>query len=323
MTDRIWLLSSSTLVELKRRVEPEPHLYECPVCGHSKLESFLESKDYHYGNTGTFRTVICPNCGLVALDPMPDARQLSAYYPKTYYSFQRPSRPAWWRTLLRKLLLFDRQTYMPKFATPGTALDVGCGSGEYLLQLRLSGWTVFGIEPSIQAAEAGRSAGLDIRATDLASAGFDSESFDFIRSNHSFEHIPDPNNALKTIHHLLKPNGKLVIGVPNFSGLWARLFKRHWWYLGLPVHTYQFTPQTLTALLRKNGFAVEQVRYNSEFAGFLGSLQIRSNDRKGAISSTGAIYANRLLHPPAYWFSRFLDLMKMGDCIEVVCHKAP
>ena len=99
-------------------------------------------------------------------------------------------------------------------------LDIGCGNGWFIYMMRDKGWDVKGVEPSKAGAEAGRRiANLDIHHGDLLSGNYPSEYFDYIRSNHSFEHIPNPNEVLQEIHRILKPNGKAFIGVPNINSL--------------------------------------------------------------------------------------------------------
>ena len=51
-----------------------------------------------------------------------------------------------------------------------------------------------------------------------------------------------------------------MLAVPNFASLQARLGGEHWFHLDLPRHVFQFTPQTLTRLLRDAGFEIETCR---------------------------------------------------------------
>jgi len=297
-------------------------LARCPACGCSDLRPHLASEDYHYGNPGIFNVDVCSECELWVLSPLPDAKTLAGFYPQDYYSFEPPSLESGWKPRLRKLLGMRRETWVPAFPRPGTMLDVGCGAGQYLLEMRDRGWKVQGSELSRSAADAGRAAGLDIRGGELMDAGFPADSFDFVRLNHSFEHIPNPAAILSEIRRILKPAGKLFIGVPNAQGLWARLFGRYWWYLGLPVHTFSYNPKNIRLMLEANGFRVERLRFYSEFVGLMGSLQIFANRHRVPRSSDGPIVRSWLLRPFAQYLSRLLDLFRLGDCIEVIGVKA-
>jgi SAM-dependent methyltransferase len=66
------------------------------------------------------------------------------------------------------------------------------------------------------------------------------------------EHFNSPSRALKTIHRLVRPHGRLYLECPNLAAPFAapgRLFH--------VAHVYNFTPWTLLALAAKCGFELE------------------------------------------------------------------
>jgi len=73
---------------------------------------------------------------------------------------------------------------------------------------------------------------------------------------HVFEHLADPRGTLEAIFRILKPGGRLVVAVPNFSSLQARLTGGAWFHLDLPRHLYQFPLSGLKTLLRRADFEV-------------------------------------------------------------------
>jgi SAM-dependent methyltransferase len=294
----------------------------CPACGSQDLKPYVSGHDFLYGNDGLFQFERCERCRLWVLSPMPDTDVLASYYPDGYYSFSKPGTEARSKVLVRTLLGLERRTYLPRSGSPGRLLDVGCGAGHYIYQLERRGWKTSGVEPSTAAVEAGRSAGLDIHPGNIRTAPFAPGSFDVVRFNHSFEHVPDPVPTLEAARALLKPEGYLFIGVPNTRGLWARMFAQHWWYCGLPVHTFAYDPANLKMLLERAGFQVEQVRYNAEYAGLLGSLQIWLNRNRQPRSALGPVLGSKLLRLPALWLCKLLDLVRLGDCIEVIARPA-
>lgn len=299
-------------------------LSACPLCSGNQYQKLYTTRDRHYGIQGWFTIVRCRSCSLVFLNPMPDEKTLASLYPETYYSYQDFfKKPSAIKRLVRKLLWIQIGTKDPVFATPGRMLDLGCGSGNFLYAMRERGWKTHGVELSKQAAELGKEcAGLDIFPGNLLDANFPDEHFDYIRANHSFEHIANPNEVLDEIGRILKPSGKLMLGVPNIAGLNAKIFRKYWWYLGAPVHTFNYSAKTLSHMLRKHGFVVERVAYNSDFSGILGSMQIFLNRKTDQVSSEG-----RLIHNPvgvalAHWSAKILDRLQLGDAIEITCRKA-
>jgi len=296
-------------------------LPECPACGSKKIAAFRTGVDYHYGIEGEYSTDRCANCGLVFLNPMPTVAELARFYPDDYYSYQPPELETGWKRGLAEFVGLRKQTYLPSFPSPGRALDLGCGAGHYLLKLRSMGWEVHGSELSKAAAAAGRSVGLDIRSGELTEAGFPADHFDFVRSNHSFEHIPNPDVILAEIKRILKPGGTLFVGVPNLDSFWARHFGPHWWYFGLPVHTHNYDSSNLPKLLERHGFRVRKLLWNSDYASSTGSLQIRRNARHGVASSGGPLLESWTARIIGHVLAKVSDIFRQGDCIEVIAVK--
>jgi SAM-dependent methyltransferase len=298
----------------------------CPLCGQRAFHPVIQARDRHYGNAGLFQIVGCVTCGLNFLNPMPTVAYLSRAYPTSYYAYQ-PAIPERGRSrilksverMLRAILYFrPDSTGDPQFETPGTMLDIGCGSGAFLAAMREKGWQVHGVELDSIAAERGRQEGLDIFAGTIDAAKYPSATFDYVRSNHSFEHIHNPREVLLEIHRIMKPTGFLFIGVPNVKGLMARFYGTYWWYLGAPVHPFGYTPTTLGRLLAETGFQVDRVNYNSNSAGIFGSLQIYVNRNNGKVGEDGWIARNRFLSVIGRWAALGIDFLRMGDCTEII-----
>jgi SAM-dependent methyltransferase len=294
----------------------------CPSCASERIVRHFIGHDFQLANEGDFRTDRCESCQLIFMNPMPSVTELKRFYPQNYYSFEEPSLPSGLRYRLRRLLGMQKKTLLPEFARPGTMLDIGCGAGQYLTEMRAKGWKVYGSELSALAAAAGQRTGLDIRPGELIEAGFDPAMFDFIRSNHSFEHIPNSAEVLREIHRILKPDGKLFLGLPNVASAWARLFGKYWWNFGLPVHTYNFSPRSIRVLLEANGFKVERIRYYSDYSGLTGSAQIYLNRNLRPRRSSGRLLSNWVLRVPAHYLCRLFDLLHVGDCMEVIAVKS-
>lgn len=141
------------------------------------------------------------------------------------------------------------------FKSSGTFLDIGCSVGIFLGVARLNGFTVKGVEVSKWASEYARQKGLDVVTGKLVDANYPDKSFDIVVMNHVLEHIPDPIEILLEVKRILKDDGLLVIGVPNFGSYMARLMKRKWFSLMPDQHIWQFTHSSLDNLLKSTGFA--------------------------------------------------------------------
>lgn len=294
----------------------------CVACGANDVRPLFRTRDRHYGIAGEFDLVRCAHCGLIRLDPMPSASELAGFYAKDYYAYvpQKRSRP--WKARLIHLLGLEIKTHDPAFARTGDFLDIGCGRGDYVQIMAQRGWKARGVEPSCDGALSGRNAGLDIFHGTLLDASYPAASFDYIRSNHSFEHVPNPIEVLQEVHRILRPGGRCFIGVPNADSIPFRLFGRYWWYLGVPVHTFNYSAKTLRLLLERSGFEVERVIYNSNFWSLLGSLQIYMNRDTGKQSEEGWLARSFILRVIANVAEKCVDRIGQGDAIEVIFKKS-
>lgn len=106
-------------------------------------------------------------------------------------------------------------------------LDVGCGDGSLTIRFKekLGAKSVAGIEISQDGVLAARKQGIDARKAnlDLEKLPFDEASFDFVLCSEVIEHLFDPDNILKEIHRVLRPNGFLLLTTPNISSWYDRL----------------------------------------------------------------------------------------------------
>jgi SAM-dependent methyltransferase len=279
--------------------------------------------DRHYRIKGEYDIAKCNSCGLVFLNPMPNAEELANFYPKeTYYSYNISyhDKRSPIKKILSKMLLLEYKIKDPKFDKPGKMLDLGCGNGWILYQWKERGWDTYGVEPGLLGAETGRRAGLNIHHGDLLSAKYPDSSFDYIRSNHSFEHIYNPTEVLEEIYRVLKPGGSLFIGVPNINSFNAKIFGKYWYYLGAPVHTFNYSDKTLPALLKKYNFSVEKISYNQHI-GLLGSMQIVLNRKSGKTSDEGFLMNFLPFKFIAGILNKIMNFFKAGDCIEIIATK--
>ena len=121
-----------------------------------------------------------------------------------------------------------------------------------MIAARNLGWEVSGTEINPDLA---RAAGLNVgKSVDSLSCFGE---FDCITMWHSLEHLVDIKSTLSQISKRLKPNGKLMIAVPDNGGLQAKFFKYKWLLLDFPRHRYHFDEDSLSFSLKDAGFTVQ------------------------------------------------------------------
>ena len=157
----------------------------------------------------------------------------------------------------------------------GTAriLDVGCGAGSTLNQLRAAGacsWTA-GIELVPGAAAAARESGVDVvlegsvEELDIE-AELAPRSLDVVLCLDVLEHLVDPWRTVERLGRLITPGGALIASIPNVRNtgvLLPLLLRGRWRYesFGLldRTHLRFFTRESATALLECGGLRVDTV----------------------------------------------------------------
>jgi len=90
------------------------------------------------------------------------------------------------------------------------------------------------------------------------------------------EHLEDPEAVLVQVRRLLKPTGKFLLSVPNFSSWEARLAKDKWFHLDVPRHIIHFTEEQLMKHIKKAGLTRQKVSYfvpEYDFYSFIQSVQ--------------------------------------------------
>lgn len=213
---------------------------------------------------GTASTlVVCTGCGLGRLDPLPDLAEVHSFYPDEYYG--EPGRK--FQPQVEGLVRWvgARHVAFLSRSLPAGArvLDVGCGRGVVLGALANLGFEAHGVEVSA-AATVGADSRAEIRiAPRLAEAGYTADFFDEVLIWHVLEHLPDPRGALDEALRILKPGGRLVVAVPNFSSSQARWSGATWFHLDAPRHLYQFPLSALRRLLENAGFEIESEHHFS------------------------------------------------------------
>jgi SAM-dependent methyltransferase len=300
----------------------------CDLCRASSYQALFQANDRRFGFPGTFTIARCAECGLTRTEPQPV--DPSAFYPEdSYYSFAPPAPPSERRKIrlreayglptntdrMRRVvsrLGARRMTPGLPPGPPGDLLDVGCGSGEILLALREVGWNCHGVEVSEHAVSAARSAGLtSVELGEFPELDYPTDSFDVVRFWHSLEHVRSPRLYLSEAWRVLRPNGRLLIGVPNFASLLSRMFRGQWFYLDVPRHLWHFDAKSLSRLVSETGFQIQSVGYVTPSTPILGTF-FRLLGRDGTLMERRWLWISSL--PLAV----LLDSLALGDGLVLV-----
>jgi len=273
----------------------------CLLCNNEGVPLYQDLRDRLIDVPGVWTFLRCPACGLLWLNPCPTEDEARNLYTRMYCTHtlkEEKSRFAALRTKIENVILAKRYGYNDLLTavqssrweskafsllvpfkeivganimwldqrSQGKLLDIGCGNGRFLAQMRELGWDVLGIEPDpIAASIAIKHFKLQVIVKKLEEANIPENSFYAITLRHVLEHVHEPVNLLRECYKVLAPGGILVVLTPSTDSLGHKIFKQEWSELDPPRHLYLFNHKTLINA--------------AKLAGFSSSVKVRSTAR--------------------------------------------
>jgi SAM-dependent methyltransferase len=254
-------IDAEALVEELRQTDlpHDPDIEEIPRPGLLRIASCAvcegTTAKARFAIRGTnFRLVVCEGCGLGTVDPKPTFRQIARFYPPEYYGSPGKKFTPLIEGLVRRAAFWNASKLTKNLPLGSRVLDVGCGRGVLLSGFADRGMQAHGFEISRTAADGADPRAKIAIASSLEDVRYPVGYFDLVVLCHVLEHLPEPKRTLLEIRRILKPGGRLVVSVPNFSSWQARLTGPAWFHLDLPRHLFHFPAEGLRRLLEKTGF---------------------------------------------------------------------
>jgi len=278
---------------------------KCRVCGGLNGNKDFHPREMMFGLRETFRYFQCASCGCLQIVEVP--QNLGRYYPPDYYAFA-PVRqdPASRRTWARRMLaakrneaalfhrgimgrLLNKLSPMPPasinwvseqiglrrlrkgtWSSKSRILDVGCGNGAALLSLSQLGFEdLWGIDQFIP-----NDITYSTRIRVLKKSIHDlDQTFDIVTFHHSFEHMADPLDVLRSVHRILSDEGLCLIRIPVANSYAWEHYGIHWVQVDAPRHLFLHSIKSMEILAAQAGLGVEEVVWDSTEFQFWGSEQ--------------------------------------------------
>lgn len=226
-----------------------PRIRACPLCDGNRLYYAL-SVDGH-------RLERCKDCHFMLLNPQPSDAELAAIYTETYFLGDGSARC---RQRASEMKRATARRYLDQICRyrggeGGRLLEIGCGSGELLLEACARGYQATGVEIAPAAAERARATvpAATVLCTRPDDIDLPSGSFDVCMLCDVIEHVRDPLKILRHLRGLLKPDGVLYIATPSLGSWSARLLGNRWMEFKVE-HLSLFRRTTMQNLLYRAGF---------------------------------------------------------------------
>ena len=220
---------------------------------------YLTVKDYTVSGE-TFGLYRDEKMDMLITFPKPNENDLHKYYESEAYISHTDGKGS----LVEILYQFVKKFALKKkvglinglHPAKGRILDIGAGTGDFLAMAKSNGWDIIGIEPSEKAKTIAGKKGV-IFAESMQS--LEKQSFDVITMWHVLEHVPNLEEQIKELKRLLKPDGTIIIAVPNFRSFDAKYYRRFWAGFDVPRHLWHFSKKAIKQLFLKEKMKVEKI----------------------------------------------------------------
>ena len=223
------------------------------------MKLYLETKDYTL--TGeSFKLLHDPVLDMLITEPQPD--NLGRYYESEDYISHTDAK----KSLVDKMYhtvkgynLKSKLSLINSYAgTDKTILDVGAGTGDFLVRAKNDGWKITGIEPNglarLKAEEKGVMLLDDLNTLPIG------QKFEVITLWHVLEHLPDLESQVSKLVGLLTETGTLVVAVPNFKSYDAKYYKEYWAAFDVPRHLWHFSQKSIQNIFGKYGMKLVRTK---------------------------------------------------------------
>ncbi|WP_026462386.1 class I SAM-dependent methyltransferase [Adhaeribacter aquaticus] len=259
-------------------------LDNCPVCNKEEFKNFLVVPDNSVSKE-SFVIVQCENCSFKFTNPRPAEEFIGKYYAsEEYISHSNTNKGLINKAyqVVRSITVKQKVELINSFVpAKGKILDYGCGTGYFLSACQKNGWQVAGFEPNAAA----RQHASELLQKEIASENlenFEAGSFDIISLWHVMEHIHQLNETIQQLLALLKPDGFLLVAVPNADSPDAMKYRENWAAYDVPRHLYHFTQTTMQRFLKKHKMEIAKIlpmKFDAYYVSLLSEKYIHGNNK--------------------------------------------
>jgi ubiquinone/menaquinone biosynthesis C-methylase UbiE len=186
-----------------------------------------------------------------------------------YESMYKNEKTHWWYKV-RRIFVQDLLKRFD-FDTNTKILDVGCGTGELMIDLG-GKYNIYGMDFSSVAIDFCKRRGINnIRVGDITEIPFEDKTFDCVLALDILEHVENDRLAICELNRVLRSGGKAIIFVPAFMIMWGITDE-------LSHHFRRYRINQISSLFIQNGFKIKYRRYFNSFL-FIPILLVRLMNR--------------------------------------------
>lgn len=222
------------------------------------MKLFLKTKDFSVSGE-SFELHWDKDLDMLVTRPQPT--NLTPYYESEDYISHTDSKSSFTDRLYQlvkgKNLNYKAQVIENQIHKAKTLLDLGAGTGDFLITAQKSGFKAVGVEPNEKARQLAKEKGIELHQRLEHLSG---QKFQVITLWHVLEHLPNLEEQIKSLAGLLKDDGVLVIAVPNFKSFDAKHYKSYWAAYDVPRHLWHFSKKSISKLFAPHKLEVIKMK---------------------------------------------------------------
>ena len=297
------------------------HIDKSPF-NNNNLSPFLECKD-HTVSDEMFTILIDKQAELLVTSPRPNSNDLNKYYESNQYISHSDAK----QSLMDKVYqLVKNYTIKQKVrlinsleTNQNSILDIGCGTGDFLVACKKNGWKIDGIEPNNRARKISlKKLNFDKRNNNSIILYIDpiellnkNKKYDIITMWHVLEHVPNLNDYISNLKKLLKPKGILIIAVPNYKSYDANYYGKFWAAYDVPRHLWHFSKKSIKLFFERENMEIVKIlpmKFDSYYVSMLSEKY--KNDRSNFVNALRIGFLSNFKARNDFEYSSLIYLIK-------------
>lgn len=292
----------------------------CPICFSTSHRRIKVSED-------RIALLGCQQCQAAYWEDVWDQKKVQDHYGPYYTPKNSQHDPI---TQKRYHKVLDK---IEELTSVGRLLDIGCGSGQFLLTAKNRGWNAMGNEVSqsaigfLEQMKATHHMKFEVFDKNIQEVNLPSDSMDAVCMIEVVEHLEDPMGMFREAYRILNKGGVMYLTTPNFNSLSRYLVGNEWHVIGAE-HRVLFTPKALHTCLSLCGFRPETIlTKNINLMEVIKKFR-RTNTSESARSLAQSTENLRCTVEKSVWLgigktltNLILRFLSLGDTIEIFAIK--
>ena len=232
---------------------------QCPICGEDNENIVLKAPVYDF--------VSCKKCSLVYAKYILNDKEIGDFYKdneiyqsgwmKTYDDLVKNKDVSTHNSIIINILKHRKGD--------DRCLDVGCGFGKLLYELKPYFKKVEGVELNVRTSKIGEKLfDIPICTKKLEELNLPSDSYDVIILEQVIEHLNNFNSLFNEFYRILKEGGIIYIGCPNMNSWSMKLFRGRHTHVSSHGHINMFNTRSFSFLAKKYKFKVKKIDSTSQ-----------------------------------------------------------